>query len=196
LGLDLALRNQRVVGTAATVAILLLLAAMTWLRNEVWTSRVRMWEDVTAKSPAKARGFYNLGLACGDRSPPAMRAFREAVKLGHGSLSVQCLMEHRVARWGSFDDVRGDIRLLLDAGENQWAEIYLQDIRHDLGDDPRIVFEEARNYALWGAFSEAEECLGWAIELGFDDRTALLAEPAFRKLRHRPRFRQLVSKLE
>ncbi len=50
------------VGGAWAVA----LGAATVLRNEVWRDPVALWRDVTAKSPRKPRGHFNLGNALRD----------------------------------------------------------------------------------------------------------------------------------
>lgn len=43
--------------------IVLLFTSATWARNQVWESEIRLWSDVTQKSPQKARGHNNLGAA-------------------------------------------------------------------------------------------------------------------------------------
>lgn len=49
-------------------ALLLVLAvaalgAATYLRNDLWADKIRLWKDVAEKSPNKARAHMNLGLA-------------------------------------------------------------------------------------------------------------------------------------
>jgi Flp pilus assembly protein TadD len=61
----------------------LALAAATAARNEVWRDEIRLWEDVAAKSPAKARVRLELGrlyLEAG-RLGEAEEALREAIRL-------------------------------------------------------------------------------------------------------------------
>lgn len=41
-------------------SILLLLAAGTRFRNDVWTDELKLWTDVAAKSPGKERPYYSL----------------------------------------------------------------------------------------------------------------------------------------
>jgi tetratricopeptide (TPR) repeat protein len=55
-------RNLRIATILATV-ILIAMTIGTILRNHVWRSEVSLWEDVTAKSPNKARGYVILGVA-------------------------------------------------------------------------------------------------------------------------------------
>jgi tetratricopeptide (TPR) repeat protein len=76
--------------------ILILFSALTYARNIVWRDDVRMWEDVTHKSPQKARGHYNLGLILGKqgRFEEAIREFQITLKLNanhakaHNNLGV------------------------------------------------------------------------------------------------------------
>ena len=67
-------------------ALLLALAAGTWARNRVYRTEVSMWQDVTRKSPFKARGFNNLGyaLALEDRKAEAEAAYLRALALDPG----------------------------------------------------------------------------------------------------------------
>ncbi len=45
------------------VAVLAVLAALTYQRNHVWADDVVFWEDVVAKSPHNKRGHFQLGVA-------------------------------------------------------------------------------------------------------------------------------------
>jgi hypothetical protein len=48
---------------AVLLAIVVALSAATFNRNKIWTDPVALWSDVVAKSPAKERGYCNLGYA-------------------------------------------------------------------------------------------------------------------------------------
>ena len=65
------------------VFIVLLLSVLTYARNGVWTEEVRLWEDVTQKSPGSPRGHYNLGLAYGKqgRLEDALKEFQMTLNL-------------------------------------------------------------------------------------------------------------------
>lgn len=65
------------------VAVGGVLSAATVQRNRVWQSEITLWEDVVAKSPAKARGFGALGHAYqrAGRLQAAEQAYREALRL-------------------------------------------------------------------------------------------------------------------
>ena len=52
--------------TVKKIIFLILFIALfftTFERNAVWNGGIVLWEDVVKKSPNKARGHYNLGLA-------------------------------------------------------------------------------------------------------------------------------------
>ncbi len=51
---------HRLVMTAALVLILVLGYA-TWQRNQIWSDDLRLWHDVIAKSPGKARPYNDIG---------------------------------------------------------------------------------------------------------------------------------------
>lgn len=54
--------SQRTV-VAAMAVVVLVLAAATWKRNQVWGSEISLWSDVAEKSPGAVRGHFNLGVA-------------------------------------------------------------------------------------------------------------------------------------
>jgi protein O-mannosyl-transferase len=71
LFLGLTALGCRVVRSPATLRAFRILLALligvsvvwTWQRNQVWSSRTVLWQDVVTKSPALARGYINLGAA-------------------------------------------------------------------------------------------------------------------------------------
>jgi len=81
---------------AAGLFLAAVLGAVTWKRNEVWSSEVALWTDAVAKSPAKARPRHNLGVSLHrlGRRAEAMPYLEDAVRLdpayamGHESLGV------------------------------------------------------------------------------------------------------------
>lgn len=52
---------------AATAAVVLVLAAATHARAQVWSSDLALWEDTVQKSPAKARAHFHLASAYYDQ---------------------------------------------------------------------------------------------------------------------------------
>ncbi len=69
--------------TGWILALVLMLAAATAVRNRIFAEPRLMWEDVVRKSPGKARGYNNLGTIYHglDRPADAMRAFRRVAEL-------------------------------------------------------------------------------------------------------------------
>ncbi|MFQ5561351.1 MAG: tetratricopeptide repeat protein, partial [Nitrospinota bacterium] len=50
-------------GKISIGTILISLSILTFHRNQVWNSSLALWRDVVRKSPAKERGYTNLGIA-------------------------------------------------------------------------------------------------------------------------------------
>lgn len=68
---------------SAAIASGVALSFTTLQRNEVWRSKVSLWEDTATKSPAKARVWSNLGFAYGTTGDmaKALPCFEKAVEL-------------------------------------------------------------------------------------------------------------------
>jgi cytochrome c-type biogenesis protein CcmH/NrfG len=62
-------RSRRLVPASVAVAALVL-ASATWMRNEVWSSAVTLWEDAARKSPSKLRPLLNLANALEESGQP------------------------------------------------------------------------------------------------------------------------------
>jgi tetratricopeptide (TPR) repeat protein len=60
-------RNAKTGFVLLMVFFCIALSALTYARNRVWQEPLALWKDVTVKSPDKARGFYNLGVAYKNR---------------------------------------------------------------------------------------------------------------------------------
>jgi tetratricopeptide (TPR) repeat protein len=76
------LKRRALLLTAATL-LLLALASLTVLRNQVYASEISLWEDTAKKSPHKARVHNNLGYAyqLALRKEEARREFNIALQL-------------------------------------------------------------------------------------------------------------------
>ncbi len=55
--------RAQMIFSCCLILIVLTLGYATWHRNQVWSDPVRMWSDVVAKSPDKARPYNNLGFS-------------------------------------------------------------------------------------------------------------------------------------
>ncbi len=76
-------RRQRSLAAVGGTAVVVGLAALTFLRNEVWLTPVSLWTDAVVKSPGKARVHANLGLALtsAGRSAEAIKHYCRALAL-------------------------------------------------------------------------------------------------------------------
>jgi protein O-mannosyl-transferase len=72
---------SRIVGIGAVV--LVICAAFTYRRNELWSSPIAIWQDTIEKSPAKVRPRFQLGLAYYEmgQCAPAAENFATAARL-------------------------------------------------------------------------------------------------------------------
>lgn len=74
-------RRQKVLPLLwATVIVFLCL--FTWQRNMVWANEISLWLDVVTKSPGKARGFNQLGIAYSKEKDfdKAIVAYKNAIR--------------------------------------------------------------------------------------------------------------------
>ncbi|HAF44896.1 MAG TPA: hypothetical protein DCK83_08165 [Gallionellaceae bacterium] len=83
LGIELTLRLDARMQRILAAALLLTLASLTVLRNQVYTSEQSLWQDTVLKSPDKARVHNNLGHAylLAQRHDEARREFSTALQL-------------------------------------------------------------------------------------------------------------------
>lgn len=113
----------------ALAAPVLLLAIATLARNEVWRDEIGLWEDVAAKSPAKARVRLELGrlyLEAG-RFQDAERALREAIRLDPLDPAPRSTLGVVLRREGRVGEALESYREALALGPNR------ADVRYNLG---------------------------------------------------------------
>ncbi len=62
---------------------MILFSVATYQRNRVWNDEISLWSDVVQKSPNKARGYNNLGVAYvnQNRLDQAVQTFKTALTL-------------------------------------------------------------------------------------------------------------------
>ncbi len=77
--------RQKANDTALVVfsVVIALMGASAYVRNKVWQSEISLWTDVVQKSPLKARGYNNLGMAYAREgsAADAMGMFARALEL-------------------------------------------------------------------------------------------------------------------
>ena len=86
LSIELKLRLNSKTLRFAAAALLLTLASLTVLRNQVYRNEIMLWEDTAMKSPHKARVHNNLGYAylLAHRYGEARQEFNAALQLDPG----------------------------------------------------------------------------------------------------------------
>ncbi|MFO8129011.1 MAG: tetratricopeptide repeat protein [Bacteroidales bacterium] len=64
------------------VIVIIVLAILAYQRNEVWKSKLTLWEDSVGKNPANPRGLTNLGLALvrEQEYPSALEKYNKAIQ--------------------------------------------------------------------------------------------------------------------
>ena len=62
--LSIIIRESRLL-VGLLITIIIVLSAMSFLRNQVWQNEMTLWQDVTQKSPHKAKPYNGLGVAYG-----------------------------------------------------------------------------------------------------------------------------------
>lgn len=102
---------------AAAVVMVAVLAGTAVARNAVWRDEVRLWSDVVRKSPDKARGHVNLGMAYGRRGEyrKSIEVLSRAISLdpdvsfAYYNRGVAYLLDREPDR--AFDDLTRSIKL-------------------------------------------------------------------------------------
>ena len=80
-------RFSRIRGSAVPVLLAVLVISgfgfATYLRNQVWESKITMWQDVVQKSPEKVRPYNNLGASLNEagRFPEAISVLSRALEV-------------------------------------------------------------------------------------------------------------------
>jgi len=98
------------------VVLSLILGGATWLRNQVWKDDTRLWEDVVAKSPAKGRPFYNLGLSY-DRKGKTKEAFDNyvtSIRLDPYNPRARDNLGNLYAKAGRYEEAIKEFRISMD----------------------------------------------------------------------------------
>jgi len=96
-------RTVMAVCLAAAFSLTVLLGAMTHRRNIDYRSRISIWQDVTEKLPANARGHHNLGVALSD-----VEEHRQAVEHYEKALAIRptyvAVLAHRGASYNKLGE--------------------------------------------------------------------------------------------
>jgi hypothetical protein len=134
----LARRGPRVL----TVGIVAIAAALTFARAQVFAGSVELWQDATLKSPRRAQGWYQLGMAHGRDQAAAEAAFRRALEVEPGAEAARRAANNLAAL------LAGQQRL-------PQAQAVLRDNVARFPDDPRALNNLAEITARLGQEAEA-----------------------------------------
>jgi protein O-mannosyl-transferase len=105
-------RRHRRLAASALVGCAVLLAAMTFARNQVWQSALGLWSDAAAKSPNKARVHVNVGVAHHGRDEldAAIRHYCRAIEIDPDIALARDNIEIALEQQGRLDDVLARLR--------------------------------------------------------------------------------------
>ena len=94
-GFAWAFRRRQAPALIAAITLALVLATLTFLRNEVWQTHVSLWSDALAKSPQKARVHGNLGMALelAGRDDEAITQYCQALAIDPGNAQVRANLD-------------------------------------------------------------------------------------------------------
>lgn len=98
------------------IVIILVFSALTYKRNKVWVGSISLWSDVITKSPAKARGYYNLGTAylSSKRTLEAAVTLEAALKLDPENEEVAINLASAYEKLKRFDKAEQLLMRLMD----------------------------------------------------------------------------------
>ncbi|MGD8993526.1 MAG: tetratricopeptide repeat protein [Desulfobacterales bacterium] len=87
-------------------AVVMAGALGTFERNKVWQDEVTLLRDCIAKSPRKARSYYNLGIALAERghADEAIKHYRAALQINPGYAAVHTNLGIELYRLGKEDE--------------------------------------------------------------------------------------------
>jgi tetratricopeptide (TPR) repeat protein len=110
----LASRRPRL-AAAATAAVVVALAGMTFVRNATWGSEIRLWSDAAAKSPGLVRAQTNLGVALSraGRHEEALSAYERALALEPDSAELHYDRVFSLRALGREQEAEGELDLVL-----------------------------------------------------------------------------------
>jgi tetratricopeptide (TPR) repeat protein len=97
------------------LAVVAALAAATYHRNTAWKDGVKLWSDVVAKSPGKARGYNNLGVALSDRGKveDAIAHLRESIRIDPNNAEAFNNLGVAFRKQGRIDEAEAQFRQAL-----------------------------------------------------------------------------------
>ena len=136
---------------SALVMLSLALGAAAYARNAVWSDNITLWSDVVLKSPDKARGHNNLGLAykeAGDLDK-ALMYFRRTLELEPDMTATRLNLGLIYDMSGKYEEALDEYAKVAD----KWPTSY--EVYNNMG----LVYRKL------GLYSKAVEAYGKSISL-------------------------------
>ncbi len=149
-------KTTKTVLVTALSAVLIIEAAATYQRNQLWNSAIDLWKDTVAKSPNKYRPRFQLAFAyylAGD-SADALDQFQKTADLG--KVTYDLLLD-----WGLAYDADGKMDQALDKFKQAAA----------VEQDAHVYQTIGNEYGKMGKYLEALDALSTAVKL--DPRFAM-----------------------
>jgi protein O-mannosyl-transferase len=162
---------------AVAVIVVLVLAAATYKRNNVWSSNIALWQDVVRKSPLKARPHTNLGIAYAAEGmlDEEIVQYKTALKLDptdeYARTNLNYALEDKAKTEKAANDYYNLGLSLLNKGLAGKAVKELELARSLRPDDPDIHNNLGIAYAQEGMADKALEEFRCALRLKPDDKS-------------------------
>ena len=152
-GIGLSRRPAVAAGIVALTAVSL--AELTRRRNEVWASPVTLWSDVVEKSPAKRRGYVNLGIALAreGRQADAVAVYERLLEIAPDD-----------------GDALYELTVAYAALGRPEADAFLTRFAAVAQGDARVPYAQATIAVARGAYAEAEAALVAAETIARSER--------------------------
>jgi tetratricopeptide (TPR) repeat protein len=175
-------------------AVVLIFSGVAYARNNLWTDRVRLWEDIVKKSPQKVRPHNFLGKYYEQqgRLEEAMEQFNIAIRLGPDDLWSRANLGAAYEKLGRFEDAKREYLAAIRvnpkfvATHNNLGVLYGKQ-----GQMEKAMEEFDTALKLDHTFAEAHnnkgmvyERLGQFEKAAGEYRSAIASDPGFTLARH------------
>jgi tetratricopeptide (TPR) repeat protein len=159
-------KNAGAITVTLAAVIFLALAGATWARNEVWRTQESLWRDVVKRSPGKARGYQNLGIALfetGDLAG-AFACFDKALAIDPEFTEAYINRGTFYAQNGLYDKAIVDFLKSIDIDplyKEAWNNLGLA--WSEMGNQDRAIHSLLKAVALNPDYFQAQNNLGLAL---------------------------------
>ncbi|MBI5194829.1 MAG: tetratricopeptide repeat protein [Nitrospirae bacterium] len=142
-------------------AVVLSLSIAAYQRNAVWQDKVKLWEDVIRKSPGKARGYFQLGVAYFDKNDlTAATKYFEISKQSFFMIESHAYLGNIYALMGQYNKAINNFTIAIDK--------YDYAVWKDKTNNAYLYYNRGQAYYESGAINNAKEDFTIACQKGFD----------------------------